>query len=154
LDGAGFWSVKMHKPRIQFLVVDGGRARWVRRSVDAADDFETVEVLQAPPQLRDETDGVVFEGTCGQSFSVGQRNEARTRHHALFASQIADLINAQVQNDGFERLSIVAPVRMLNAIKSRLSPPARAKLGKTLAKDLTKAPDHELGNWLRKLEFG
>jgi hypothetical protein len=57
--------------------------------------------------------------TSGQSFSVGQRNEARVRHHALFAEQIAGLINVRAQNDEFAKLSIMAPVRLLGPAPKR-----------------------------------
>ena len=50
------------------------------------------------------------------------------------------------------RLAIVAPARVLAQIVRRLSPAAHAKLAKTLARDLTKTPDHKLKAWLKPLE--
>ena len=84
--------------------------------------------------------------------AIGERDTALRHRHAVFAESVADTISAQA--DALERLVIVAPARVLEVIRDRLSPPARARLVSTLAKDLTKIPDHELTKWLRPLEFG
>ena len=60
---------------------------------------------------------------------------------------------AQAAQGAFDRLALVAPPRILSAIRDRMSVGASAKLARTLAKDLTKAPDHELGAWLGALDF-
>lgn len=66
---------------------------------------------------------------------------------------MAEAINVQAAAASFDRLSIVAPARVLAAINRRLTVAASRKLGKTVAKDLTKIPDHELKAWLRPLEL-
>ncbi len=145
----------MTKPlRTLFVVADGLRARWVWRS-EAADDFVTVSQLQAeamptgPPP-----DGVVFSSSTGLASGVSEHNSPARRHNARFANVIAEELNAQSARGEFERLAVVAPTRMLAPIRDGFSVATRAKLVKTLAKDLTKTPDHELGDWLRHLEFG
>jgi protein required for attachment to host cells len=144
----------MSKPlRTEFIIADGGRARWVRRS-ETADDFTTErEILaaapdHAPPQ------GVVFESSSGQRFGVGGRKSAAHIHAEKFAEEVAEVLNAEAAAGKLDRLALVAPSRTLNAIRGHLTGPARAALARTLAKDLTKTPDHELGEWLRRLERG
>ena len=140
--------------KTQFVVADGSRARWVKRS-DHADDFVTVEEAHAEANVYDlHPQGVVFEGSAGQRFSVAERDEAVRHRQAQFPEKVSRIINEQAERGQFERLVLVAPARTLNVIKAALSAPARAKLGETLAKDLTKTSDHELGAWLRPLEFG
>jgi protein required for attachment to host cells len=139
---------------IQFVIADGSCARWVKRS-ENADDFKTVQETQAGPDLYDsQPQGVVFESSTSRRFNVGERDEAVRHRQAQFPEAVADAISAQAAAGAFDRLAIVAPARTLSVIRRRLSPPARAMLVKTLAKDLTKTPDHELGAWLRPLEFG
>jgi protein required for attachment to host cells len=143
----------MIKPlNTQFVIADGSRARWVVRS-ETADDFVTIRELAASAHAVGHPQGVVFEGSSGQRFSVEEGGDAVKKHRAAFAGEIAEAINADVLKNGIDRLAVVAPARTLSAIRDGLSAAASAKLAKTLAKDLTKTPDHELGAWLRRLEM-
>jgi len=139
--------------QIQFVIADSSRARWVNRS-KTADDFITAKELHAEPLITGDPQGVVFEASSGQRFNVQEGDEAAKKHHAVFARQVADALNAQAAAGAFERLALVAPTRTLSAITEHLNGAAKAKLVNTLAKDLTKTPDHELGHWLRPLELG
>jgi protein required for attachment to host cells len=139
--------------KTQFVIADGSRARWVNRS-DRADDFVTSMELKAEHVHHGEPTGVVFESSSGQRFNLEERSQAERRHHIRFAEDVAESINAAAAKGELSRLAIVAGPRMLNAISQRLSVKAKAKLASTLPKDLTKTPDHELGRWLKPLEFG
>jgi protein required for attachment to host cells len=142
----------MTKPlRTQFVIADGGRARWVSRSAEA-DVFVTSKQLAAEPRPEGGPQGVVFESSAGQRFSVEERDSAVRAHRMHFAQTVADEINTEAARQAFDRLAVVAPARVLSAIRQRLSGLASARLARTLAKDLTKTPDHELGTWLRSLE--
>jgi protein required for attachment to host cells len=136
--------------RTQFVIADGDRARWVTRS-DHADDFVTTQDLGAGERLHGET-GAALDGR--QHFTKPPPEHAAKEHHARFAREVAAEINAAAVNGGFDRLVVVAPDRTLAEITQHLSHSASAKLAKTLAKDLTKTPDHELTAWLRPLERG
>ena len=138
--------------KIQFVVADGARARWVKRS-EVADDFVTVRELHAEHKAGGHPQGVVF-GSEGQRFSVQEGDAAVKKHHEAFARQVADTLNHEAAAGAFERLAIVAPAHTLTAIAEHLNTGAKAKLVNTLAKDLSKTPDHELGQWLRHLELG
>ena len=140
-------------PRIQFVVADGARARWVRRS-ETADDFVTINESKAEPKDGGEPQGVVFTGTSGRRANVAERQGAVREHREAFAREVADEINTRAAEGAFERLAIVAPARTLNAITEHLTTAASALLVKTLAKDLSKTPDHEIGTWLRPMELG
>jgi protein required for attachment to host cells len=138
--------------KIQFVVADGARARWVTRS-ETADDFKTTKEMHASHREGGHPQGVVF-GSDGQRFSVEEGDAAVKKHHEAFAREVADALNAEAGKDGFERLALVAPSHTLNAIAEHLNTATKARLVKTLAKDLSKTPDHELGAWLRHLELG
>ena len=144
----------MIKPlRTQFVIADSSRARWVARS-EHADDFVTVKELHASHQSHGHPTGVAFEGYAGQRFNIGERDAAVQQHRLHFANDVAEAINAESEAGETERLAVIAPARMLTAIRQRLGAQANARLAKTLSKDLTKTPDHELGDWLRRLEQG
>jgi len=139
--------------KIQFVVADGARARWVTRS-EAADDFKTTSELHAKPHSAGHPQGAVFDSSTGRPSAVEPRADAVRHHDEAFAREIADALNTQAAAGAFERLALVAPSHTLNAITEHLNTGAKAKLVKTLAKDLSKTPDHELGAWLRTLELG
>ena len=142
----------MIKPlRTQFVIADASRARWVQRS-EQADDFVTLKELRASNQAHGHPTGVAFEGHTGQRFNIGERDAAVREHHLRFAEDVAEAINAETEAGLTERLVVIAQARMLGAIRQRLHPRASARLARTLSKDLTKTPDHELGAWLRRLE--
>lgn len=139
--------------RTQFVIADGARARWVTRS-NRANDFVTGQDLKADERLHGEASGVVADGATRQHFTVPESDHAAKEHHARFAREVAQDINAAAQNGAFDRLVVVAPDRTLTEITQHLSRQATAKLAGTLAKDLTKTPDHQLTTWLRPLEHG
>lgn len=143
----------MKPPRTLFVIADGGRARFVERS-QTADDFVTVRELLAAPDTRAEPDGVAFSGKAGQRFNVGEKNAAVQQHRLRFAEDVAGAINAEATVGRIGRLAVVAPPRMLAAIRKQLCKEAESRLARTLGKDLTKTPDHELGAWLHPLERG
>jgi len=145
----------MTKPlKTQFVIADGGRARWVRRS-DQADDFVTVKELKADKVvLAGGAPGAVFESSTSRSSGLGEPGKLAKEQGAIFAAELAEALNAEASRDAYDRLALVAPARILSAIGRGLSGPAKARLANSLAKDLTKVPDHELGAWLRPLELG
>jgi protein required for attachment to host cells len=139
--------------KIQFVVADGSRARWVTRS-ETADDFKTDSEMHGDKKAAGHPQGAVFDSSTGRPSAVEPRDDAVRYHDESFAREVADALNTQAAAGAFERLALVAPSHTLNAIAEHLNTGAKAKLINTLAKDLTKTPDHELGHWLRTLELG
>jgi len=144
----------MTKPlRTQFVVVDGARARWVRRS-DETHDFVTENEIKAPPKApTGGPQGVVFERAGGGRHAIEQ-GHGKGQKKDSFVVRVAEALNHQAEHGDFDRLAIVAPARTLNALREELSPAARERLAGALAKDLTKVADHDLAKWLRPLELG
>ena len=121
----------MTKPlRIEFVVADGDHARWVRRA-ETADDFVTVREIKA------------------HAHSGGHAHGDHDHHAAAFARTVADAINAEAQAGREDRLALVAPARMMGALRADLSGPARALVVHEIDKDLTKVGNHDLDAWLR-----
>ncbi len=145
----------MTKPlRTQFVIADGGRARWVTRH-EGAHDFVTIKELKADHVVLSRgQSGVVQDGATGRPSGLKERGAAAKAKNAIFAAELAEALNAEASRDAYDRLSLVAPARILSAIGRGLSGPAKARLANSLAKDLTKVPDHELGQWLQPLELG
>lgn len=139
-----------HPLNTQFIVADGARARWIVRR---AHDFVTQREQAAGPKRHTHPQGVVFASASGQRFNVEARDGAVRSEKAKFAEEVAAAINQGDVAGDFERLVIVAPARVLRVIVDHLTTSARSKFVGSLAKDLTKVPDHELAAWLVSLEL-
>lgn len=137
--------------RTDFLLADNAHARWVRRS-DAANAFATVREMHVEPATQAHPQGVAFESGGGR-FNIEEKRGAVDKHRYRFAEVLAEAINAKAAEGTLDRLCLVAPARTLAAVRRLLTPAAKAKLAQVLAKDLTKTPDHELGDWLQELEL-
>lgn len=137
----------------QFIIADGARARLVKRAGDAG-DFVTTREMKADRRPSETMKGVVFDGATHRGYGVESRADAVQAHRTAFAQEVAEAINTEASHENLGRLAIVAPARTLSAITSHLSAAAKSKLAGTLAKDLTKVPDHALKEWLGPLELG
>ena len=130
-----------HPIKIHFVIADGAHARWVLWTAEG-NDFKTVREHKAGHRPHDVVAGNGLEAS-----------EAPLHAGAAFTQELADDINAQAVHNHLEKLAIVAPARTLSAVTDHLGHAAKGKLVRTLAKDLVKTPDHELGKWLTSLEL-
>lgn len=138
----------MTKPlRTFFVIADGGHARFVARDPETG-DFHTVRELRAGGKAAHAYSGGTVEGATGHRHGTREPHEPARQAAEAFAGEIAAALK-----DGAERLVVVAPARMLGALRDKLPGGARERLAGELAKDLTKVPDHDLGAWLRPLEL-
>lgn len=141
----------MRPPRLQFVILDGARARWVSRTHDTL-AFHTERTVERPHTSHGGPEGVVFESSSGRRATVDPHVPAAVKERDHFAESIAHEVEAAVKADPGISLALVAPPRVLKSLEDRLSGPARERVLHRLAKDLTKVPDGELGAWLCPLE--
>jgi len=131
--------------RTCFVIADGARARLVARDHDTG-DFRTLRDLHAHDKAAHAYSGGVVESATGHRHGMREPHEPARRQAEAFAARVA----AELGDD--ERLVIVAPARVLNAIEKALPKDVSDRLAGTLAKDLTKVADHDLARWLTPLE--
>lgn len=137
------------RPRTRFVVAEPSRARWVQRTEH---DFQTVGELRAAEQPGARS-YAVLQAPGGAEPQDEDAAAASRRHGDAFARQVAEMINCEAASRVFDRLALVAPEATLDAIRGRLTPTAAAKLVRTLARNLSRTPNHKLGDWLRRLEL-
>jgi protein required for attachment to host cells len=136
----------MHRaPKTRFLIASGAQARWVEHLPDLP-DLVTVGQI-APTGVHHHT-----HGPAHVSSESADRGEA-ARHLEDFARQIAEAVNRQARNGEFERLALVAPPRLLRAVREHLDGAVRTKICFELPKDLTKHSNHALRRWLHAPEI-
>lgn len=136
----------MHRPpATRFLIANAGHARWVQRGEHG---FATLSEIR-PIRTHQPISG---RATVHEPAGVGRHGAGEVdlaeRRREDFADELAAEINREAATDAFQRLALVAPVRLLAALDLRLSREANRKLVHQIGKDLTKTPDHELGTWL------
>jgi protein required for attachment to host cells len=137
-----------------FVVADGGHARFLW----AADDhgLHTVEAMdsatlhQRTHDLVSDKEGRSFESASGSRHAYSPRHDPHEMEKERFAGAVSEKIAAFSASDAFEELVLVAPSHILNHLTDALDTVTKAKLVGTLAKDLTKVPEHDLSPHLKE----
>ena len=140
--------------KLIYLLADGAHARIVEQSsetghfvtVSTLDGTAALEVVRA--EQRDEQPGRSFESGSAARHGVGG-GDAYRRAKAEFAHKAASALNRELAREARDAVVLVAPARLLPALREHLHAPVAAEL----AKDLIKVPDHDLGQWLHSLSL-
>jgi protein required for attachment to host cells len=142
----------MRRLRARYLIASGARARWIEYKGGRADP---VTVAEIEPERRYSPHGpahVAFESVGGMRHGPDARAIAARRLDE-FARQLAEDIEQRVAAGEMQRLGIVAPARLLKAIREHLGSRSRAMLAFQLARDLTKHPNHTVHGWLSSADL-
>ena len=138
--------------KLIYLLADGASARFVQHG-ERAGEFVTMRELDGRQRLatlreeqRDEGPGRSFESATSARHGVGRDDDAYRRAKEAFAAEAAETAARMAAEGDCEGVVLVAPPKLLPVLREHLSP--RTRVVNTLAKDLTKAPDHDLARWL------
>ena len=142
----------MKKARLWYVIADGGRARFVAR--DEAGAYRTVLSFDAA-QLHKRSHDL------GRDHPSRVKESANTARHAVeprrdlhqaakddFVALVAQEVEAEHGKDQFDRLVLIAPPGVLTELREKLSKAMAKLVVEDLQKDLTKVPDHDLGEHL------
>ncbi len=130
----------MSKGMTWYVVADGGKARIL-----------TLEGGEMRTLQHFDNSG---HGDTDEDFSAGtsQLKAPKTDPHdqakAHFAKQVAERLNEAVRTGKVDEIVLAAPAHVLHDIREGLDKAASVKLGKSLSKDLTNTPDHQLASHL------
>ena len=138
----------MKKPRLWYVIADGGRARFVERDEEGAfrtlSSFVSTELHKRTHELgRDRPARVMESATPGRS-AVEPRRDLHEAAKENFIQTVADTLAAEQKDGKFDELVLVAPPGVIASLKGSLSKPTAKIVIKELHKDLTKVPDHQL----------
>jgi protein required for attachment to host cells len=135
-------------------IVDGEHARFVQPDGDhVLRTVQAVDSAAAHQRSRDigaDRPGRSYESATSAHHSVGERHDPHVMAKEKFARFVAEQLNTAAVRDEFDELLIIAPARVLQALREALHPRATAKVVGTLDKDLVKTPNHELGPHVRE----
>jgi protein required for attachment to host cells len=145
-----------NRSKLLYVLADGAHARFIEQSpethafvtVHRMDGSQRLEILRA--EQRDEQVGRSFESGSAARHGVG-REDAYRRAKEAFAADVAKTLRELLSRTSHQGVVLVGPPRLLKVLRAGIGPADRvvAELGK----DLTKTPDHELGEWLTPLSL-
>lgn len=142
--------------KLLFVLADGGRARFVERP--APGQFVTIEEIdhtaalqQLRKELRASPPARTHSSTSPRRSSVGREDYFRPAKEA-FMAEVAERAVTLVRQRNLDGVFLAAPARLIGALRLRVH--QLAPVVGALRKDLTKAPDHELGAWLDEAQRG
>lgn len=138
-----------------FVIADGAHARFVARApgggdfvtLSELDGSDRLRVLRA--ELRASPPGRSHESMSPSRSSVGP-NESVRQAKESFAREVADVAARTFADRARDGVVLVAPQRLIGLLGAGLE--GRMTIVGRLGKDLTKIPDHDLGEWLEPLE--
>lgn len=145
----------MHRPTdILFVLTDGGRARFVKRSPENG-HFRTLAEMDGEAALRGlrrdlraQPPGRAFASSGRQRSAVGSEESLR-RAKAAFVAKVAEQAAKVCRQQGLEAVVLAAPAQWIGALKAGLE--GHAKIAGAVRKDLTKTPNADLGAWLNDI---
>jgi protein required for attachment to host cells len=79
--------------------------------------------------------------------------DIRTRAQAAFTKEVFGHVRGLLHDGSYESYVLIAPSRMLTLMRSMMDSELEAALIGTLAKNLTKVPDHRLLDHLRPISL-
>ena len=143
--------------KLIYVLADGAHARFVERVAETGafvsfshlDGSERLQTVR--DEQRNEEAGRTFESANPGRHGVGREDTAYERAKEEFATHVAHRLNELVAERKPEGVVLVAPPRLLKAMRDGLA--AGVTVTGELGKDLAKTPDHELGHWLAALTF-
>nr|WP_292242816.1 host attachment protein [Mesorhizobium sp.] len=149
----------MKPQRTWVLIADGARARILRDALSTGktpDKQEDLVFHTEPRQLRE-----IMADKPGRSFaSTGARRSAMEYHSdpvreedRAFAAKLAHTLHGHHVAGDFDQLVVAAPPQMLGDLRLAFPESLRKVTAAEIAKDLTKLPEHELRDVIRKLEI-
>lgn len=137
--------------KLLFVLADGGRVRFVERSPSNGHfvTFEEIDRTAALSQLRTELRSSPLARTHA---SASPRRSAVGRHDYIrpakeaFMADVAERAVVLVRERRLDGIFLAAPPQLIGPLRACFD--GAAPVAGAIRKDLTKAPDHELGAWL------
>ena len=141
-------SYVMKKPKLWYVIADGGRARFVERDEEGAfrtlSSFVSTELHTSAHELGRDRPARVKESASAARSAIEPRRDLHEAAKEDFIRTVADTLAGDLKDGKFDELVLVAPPGVISELKGSLSKPTAKIVVKELHKDLTKVPDHEL----------
>ncbi|MGH7067980.1 MAG: host attachment protein [Acetobacteraceae bacterium] len=135
-------------PDLLIVLADGEHARFVRPDrnnvLRTEWALDSLSAHRRSAELRTDRPGAAFHSDSSAHHALAPRHDPQALEQRKFAQLLADRINTAAECRDFGELIIVAPRRMLAAIRDNLDPTTASRIVGALAKDLVKISDSGL----------
>ena len=121
-----------------YVVADGGKARILTLEGGA---MRTLQHFDNSGHGNTDEDA-----SAGTSQLKAPKSDPHEQAKAQFARQVASRLNEAVRTGKVDEIVLAAPAHVLHEIREELDKAASGKLGKSISKDLTNTPEHELAS--------
>ncbi len=121
-----------------YVVADGGKARILTLT---GGELRTLQHFDNSGH-----GDTAEDASAGTSQLKAPKSDPHGQAKAHFARQVAARLNEAVRTGKLDEIVLAAPAHVLHDIREELDKAASAKLGKSLSKDLTNTPDHQLAS--------
>lgn len=140
------------KPKIWYVIADGGRARFIERDDKGAfrtvSSFVSTELHAKSTDLGLDRPARVKESAAPARHAIEPRRDLKEAAKQDFVKLIAEQLDAAHGRGQFDNLVLVAPPGVLTELRNSLSRPMAEIVVNDLQKDLTNVPDHDLTDHL------
>jgi protein required for attachment to host cells len=144
----------MKSVRTWILIADAGRAR-VLENLGPGKGARLVDGLSSEAGLPSTTHAIVtdrqprsIESSSPARHPIEPKTDPREQMKRGYLEMLASELDRHLAAGDYDRLIVVAPPHALGVLRSAFSDRVKAVMAGELAKDLTKTPDHELGQHL------
>lgn len=153
----------MRQPTLWFLLADSARARVVRapKSRDSRGEQAPLETIfeastdhRPAREIMADAPGRAFSSVGGRRSAMEYRSDPVREETSAFVRTIIDELEARRGAGEFDALIVCAPPRLLGAIRDIMPEALKAVVRSEVAKELTKLPELELRDALRRLVAG
>jgi protein required for attachment to host cells len=142
----------MKKARVWYVIADGGRARFVARDENGAfrtmASFVSTDLHARSRDLGLDRPARVKESASSARHAIEPRRDLHEAAKEDFIKVVAEEIESEHERGQFDKLMLIAPPGVLTELTKALSKPIAKIVASELQKDLTKVPDHDLGDHL------
>ena len=142
----------MKKPKLWYVIAEGGRARFVERDEEGAfrtlSGFVSTELHKSTHELGRDRPARVKESASPTRSAIEPRRDLHEAAKEDFIRTVADTLAGDLKDGKFDELVLVAPPGVIAELKGSLSKPTAKIVVGVLLKDLTKVPDHDLAGHL------
>jgi protein required for attachment to host cells len=145
----------VHYSRLWIVIADGEHARFVGReprgrTLHTVKIFTSRSAGERSSDLVSDRPGRTFESMGTTRHAIQPKHDPHLMAKEAFVESVAEQVNAAAAAGEFDHLVLVAPDRALTTLHEALSAETRKCVVGTLGKDLTKVPDHDLGEHVRE----
>ena len=139
----------MKAVRTWIVIADGAKARFLLnrgpgKGLEPAEIPDLSVELAATHEIGADRPGRVHDRFGPGRHAMAPRADWHQQDKALFAGEVARILNRAAQGGAFDRLVLVAPAKTLGELRHGLDAPAAARVTGELTKDLIHLTDRDL----------